>query len=258
MATQIHSSFRRSRRKLEAFLNLLTANLKLMELIMYNQTSNLLHFGLKALLLTGMCVTSFSSTALAQTAKTYDIDGFTGVSASAGVTVDVKVGSEFSVSAEYPEGYEDRVSIRKRFNTLNVGRSSSDGWVNGEGNIIVQVTMPKIAMLEADSGGRISAAMPDQERVNIKAFSGGRIVTEGSCDRLKVQAASGGRADLSALECTKVSASAYSGGGLKVYASQSIRTRTDSAGTVLVFGNPENRDVKESDKPYSGRTSFQE
>ncbi len=200
--------------------------------------------------------TCFSTSAFAQTSKVYNIEGFKGIKAEAGISVEMKTADTFSVKASFPEGYEELIIVRKSGNALYVGRQTKNGWADGNGKVVIQVTAPSLSFLEANSGGRIRADVDALGKVKVKAFSGGRIAITGSCEQLTAQAASGGAADLSDLPCDRVSAKSYSGGGLKVHALETIRTRTDSAGNVIVFGNPPNRDVKESKGAYDGRTTF--
>lgn len=196
--------------------------------------------------------------AYAQSSKTFDITGFSAIKAEAGVNVVYVRSENYKVQAELQSGSDNRVNVRKRGDTLYIARKTENGWADGKTRVTVNVSGPDLDFIEASSGAKVTATGLDAQTLKIRTDSGGRVMASGSCGRLSSQAASGGVADLSKVKCDHVAAKAYSGGGLKLYANDTIKTRTDSGGSIRVFGEPSKRDVKSASGYYGGRTIFEE
>lgn len=200
---------------------------------------------------------TFAAPAFAQTSKTYDLEGFNAIKAEAGVSVVYTKSETYKVQAELKSGSDNTLRIRQWGDTLYIARKTESGWADGKTRVIVNVSGPELEFIEANSGAKVAAKDIDAERLKIRTASGGRVIAAGQCGRLSSQADSGGMADLSQLLCDHVTAKAYSGGGLKVYASEALKTRTDSGGTIRVFGAPPSRNVKAANGAYGGRTIFE-
>jgi hypothetical protein len=182
---------------------------------------------------------ALASPAFAET-QTFDVKGFMRVSASAGTSVDVTVGGDYSVVAEStPRGLErlrvelvgDELQIGRKHRTMSWGRSDE---------VRVRVTMPSIAGLEVSSGADLNAAGIDAAGLDLDASSGGSLDAAGRCDALNVDVSSGGSIDAETLLCRTANASASSGGSADIYASESINGDASSGGSIDVAGSPKN------------------
>ncbi|MEP3891288.1 MAG: DUF2807 domain-containing protein [Hellea sp.] len=195
--------------------------------------------------------------AYAQSSKTLNIEGFSAIKAEAGVNVVYKKSNNYDVQTELQSGSDHTVRIKKRGDTLYIARKTEKGWADGKTRVTVKVSGPELNFIAASSGAKVTATDLEAQILKIRVDSGGRVLAAGRCGRLSSQADSGGVADLSKVKCDQVAAKAYSGGGLKLYASESIKTRTDSGGSIRVFGTPPERDVKPANGSYGGRTIFE-
>lgn len=200
---------------------------------------------------------TFAAPAFGQSSKTFDMEGFTAIKAEAGVNVVYRQSESYNVQAELESGSDKTLRIKQWGDTLYIARKTESGWADGKTRVTVNVSGPELDFIEANSGAKVSAKDIDTERLKIRTASGGRVLAAGRCDQLSSQADSGGMADLSQVLCDHVTAKAYSGGGLRVYASEALKTRTDSGGTIRVFGAPPSRNVKSANGPYGGRTIFE-
>lgn len=179
------------------------------------------------------------SPAYAET-KSFDLTGFTRVSASAGVDVNVTVGGDYSVKADStPEGL-DRLKVELVGDELRIGRNHRNfNWKRGS-RVTVTVSTPALSGLEVSSGASLDASGVDAGDFSIDASSGGDLEVSGRCDALSVDVSSGGNIDAKALECRSASADASSGGNADIFASESVEGDASSGGNVDVYGKPKN------------------
>jgi hypothetical protein len=179
------------------------------------------------------------SPAYAET-KSFDLTGFTRVSASAGVDVKVTAGGDYSVKADStPEGL-DRLKVELVGDELRIGRNHRNlSWKRGS-RVTVTVSTPALAGLEVSSGASLNASGVDAGDFSIDASSGGDLDVTGRCDALSVDVSSGGNIDARALECRSAIADASSGGNADIFASESVDGDASSGGNVDVYGKPKN------------------
>jgi hypothetical protein len=182
-----------------------------------------------------------------QTTKTYSLENFSKVSASAGVNVVLKQGP-FSVTAEGPQDVLDHMKIEVHGDTLEIGRknSMSFNWFNGGGHAVITVTAPNYTGINVSSGSDLDGAGLTLQDVRISASSGADIELSGTCGRLDVDASSGADIETSDLRCNTVEAEASSGADVDVFASASANGDASSGGDITVHGNPPQLNKHES------------
>ncbi|MEK7264837.1 MAG: head GIN domain-containing protein [Pseudomonadota bacterium] len=194
---------------------------------------------MKKLIIASSLALVFATPAFAET-QTFDLAGFTRVSAAAGTTVNVKVGGDYSVVAESTgKGLEklrvelvgDELQIGRKHRTMSWGRSD---------RVTVTVTAPALSGLEVSSGASLDATGVDAGSFEIEASSGGSLDVSGRCDALNVEVSSGGSIDAEGLLCRTAIADASSGGNADIYASEGVTGDASSGGNVDVHGNPKN------------------
>jgi hypothetical protein len=184
--------------------------------------------------------------AAAAETKTYDLKGFDGVSASAGVEVEVEVGGDYAVTLE-TSGDVDAAVVRVDGDMLVLSRERMRGISLGSrGKMHFTVSMPSFEEGKSSSGADLSVSGIDGGNVTLGVSSGADLKAGGECDKLEAEASSG--ADLSAadLRCDSVEASASSGASVRVHADDSIKARASSGGSIRVGGDPDRRDTKTS------------
>lgn len=191
------------------------------------------------ILLTSMLAVVLATPAYAET-QTFNLDGFTHVSASAGTDVNVSVGGDYSVVAESSAKGLAKLRVEVVGDELRIGRKhKSISWGRSE-RVTVNVTMPALSGLEVSSGASLDARGVDAGAFSIDASSGGDLDVTGRCDSLTVDVSSGGNIDARGLECRSAVADASSGGNADIFASESITGDASSGGNVDVYGKPKN------------------
>jgi hypothetical protein len=189
------------------------------------------------LAMTAVIATLLATPAFAET-KTYDLKGFTRVSAAAGVFVNVAVGGDYSIVAESSAEGLDRLKVELVGDELRIGRKPKMmNW--GRGNqVTVNVTTPSLSALDVSSGASLDASGVDASAFAIDASSGGSLDVAGRCDSLAVDVSSGGDIDAKGLQCRSAVADASSGGNAEIFAAESVVGDASSGGNIDVFGNP--------------------
>lgn len=178
--------------------------------------------------------------------RSFDIDGFTAVDASAGTDVIIKVGGGYSIVAEGEDRALERLRIEKRGDTLEIGRANHGIVIGHSRRVVVTVTMPVLNAVDVSSGADLEASGIDADNFDASVSSGADATLSGRCGALTADGNSGADLDAGDLKCARARADVSSGADLTIYASQSITASASSGGDVTVLGNPDNRDVDRS------------
>jgi hypothetical protein len=186
------------------------------------------------------------SGALAAETRGYDLSGFDSVTSSAGVVVEVEVGSDYSVTLE-TEGKADEAKVELNGDTLLLGRERTRGIrLGGRDTLRFTVTMPSFEEGAASSGSVLEIEGISGGNVSLRASSGANLMAEGRCDRLSVGVSSGSSLKAAGLICSRAEAEASSGGTAELHATEQVRARASSGGSIRVAGSPGKRDTKTS------------
>ncbi len=194
---------------------------------------------MKRILLASTAAALLATPAFAET-QTFNLAGFTRVSAAAGTTVNVTVGGDYSVVAESTGKGLEKLRVEVVGDELQIGRKHKTiSWGRSE-NVVVTVTMPALSGLDVSSGASLDATGVDAGAFALDASSGGSLEVTGRCDALTVDVSSGGDIDAEGLLCRTAIADASSGGNADIYASESITGDASSGGNIDVYGKPKN------------------
>lgn len=195
--------------------------------------------------------------------RVYDLEGFTRIDASAGLTVDVTVGPDFAVEAEALRGNIDRLEVSVRGDRLILSRESRLFTLGREDRFVVTVTLPALeavnvssgtsATVEAGAASRFVADVSsgaDLEITGLEAgavvassSSGARMEISGACDTLDASSSSGSTLRAGDLQCAAVSARASSGSSLSVFADETVSADGSSGASIRISGNPRVDDI---------------
>jgi hypothetical protein len=207
-------------------------------------------------LLTAIAGLAISLPASAET-KTYSLESFQKISASAGVKVTYEAGATQTIIAENKNNNFEKLILETRGDTLVVSRKSS-GWFGNRNrqNYTVRITAPDISGIEASSGASVSATGMkgdkvklssssgsnlnakniEAETVSIQASSGSDLDAYGSCSSVTLSSSSGSSIDADGLICSNVTASASSGSSLSAHATTQVDGSASSGASVKVVG----------------------
>lgn len=192
---------------------------------------------MKKLILATSLAAAIATPAFAET-KTFDLAGFTSVSASAGVDVTISVGGDYSVVAEStPKGLE-KLKVELVGDELRIGRQSRTMSWGRSDRVSVTVVAPALSGVDASSGASVEATGVDAGAFSIDVSSGGDLDIAGRCDALEADVSSGGSIDAVGFLCRTANASASSGGSADIYASESANGDASSGGSVDIHGKP--------------------
>lgn len=190
----------------------------------------------------------FSGYAQANEVKSYDITGFSGIKASAGIDVSFEQAADYNVTAKFNDNTdEDDVKIRLDGDVLKI----SYGNTNGKRNLSakVSVTAPKLDFAKATSGASLKIGAVTTQDIKLHADSGGYLRISGQCDHVSSRVSSGGSVKAKDLKCTSARAKASSGGHFEGYAKDFGKGHSSSGGSIRIYGEP---NEQEKNKSWSG------
>jgi len=188
--------------------------------------------------------------------KPYDMNSFSALDASAGVTVIFEEGETQSIIAENKNGNFDKLRIENRGDTLIVSRKSSGLFRRSKENYTVRITAPAISSIDASSGSNVKATGVSGDEVELsvssgaaleadnvtatnialEASSGARLEAQGTCTGAELTASSGSNIRAGDLVCVNVDAGASSGASIRAHASQSVEGDASSGASIRVKG----------------------
>jgi len=207
--------------------------------------------------------------------KVINLSDFQELSASTSVKIDLVLSSENKAEIDIVKGEIEELKIEESGDRLKIywkNRSGFNWGNNRQANITLYTNgidaidvsagakvfsndVIKSDDFEANvnSGGNLELEFNVGE-LDIVVNSGGNFKAEGVAETLEINANSGGFFGGYQLEANHVNASADSGGAAKVFASESIKARANSGGSVKFKGNPKNKNIKK-DKWSGGMIS---
>lgn len=194
------------------------------------------------------------------TQRSYDLNGFDGVSLAGSHNVIVTVGGAHSVRAEGPSEVLDRLDIRVENGTLKVGTKKgnwSTGWSNDRARTQIFVSLPAIrAAAIAGSGnmkvdqvagekfkasiagsGDLDIAQLKVGEADFSVAGSGNVRATGTAERSNVSIAGSGDVDIGNVQARSASASVVGSGDVRVNASETADVSITGSGDVYVAGS---------------------
>lgn len=195
-------------------------------------------------------------------------DDFDEIKASRGWKVVLEKGDENNVTVEADENILDVAKIYVENGKLIISADKNIGSATSKMVFVTYTDAPeqirvssgasleaeqtiknKNISLNASSGGSLKVAITAKD-VETNVSSGGVIRVSGTADKVDASASSGGVAKISKLTSKDTYASASSGGVMSVYASDLLKAKASSGGTINYYGDPET--VDKPKKSHSG------
>jgi len=189
-----------------------------------------------------------SGLAQADEIKSYNMTGFSGIKASAGIHVSFQQADTYSIEAKFNDNTdEDDIKIRMDGDVLKVSYRNSHGKRNLSAKITI--TGPKLDFAKATSGAHLNIGEITTGGIKLQADSGGSLKISGQCDHVTGRVSSGGVVKAKGLKCTSARAKTSSGGHFEAYAKRLGKGHSSSGGSIRIYGNP---DEQEKNKSWSG------
>lgn len=178
-------------------------------------------------------------------ADTRDHSGFTGVTASDRLEVQVVEGPTYSVSVTGRDA--SRVRTRVEDNTLRISQANR-GWFGRSPRLdaVVRVTAPSLDHLAAARGAELRAENLRADDLTVAAAMGATLWVSGTCDDLDASAAMGAEIHAENMACSTANVSASMGADARVNASSSFDASASMGATVNVAGGAARGDVSTS------------
>lgn len=193
------------------------------------------------------------------------VTGYSGVSVSEGIKVELTLGDKEFVEVTAGENYIDRVITEVKDDVLKI-RISGNNWNSSNKNILVKVTAKTINTIKASSGASLvtqnliessSLKMASSSGANLKvafkapnasceASSGANAKLKGSAKNFKVSASSGSGISAMDVKAIKVKAKVSSGANIKIHVEEELEADASSGGSIKYSGSPTIVDVDKS------------
>lgn len=200
--------------------------------------------------------------------ETRDVSGFTGVSLSGNMNVQLTYGNSNSITVEGDENLlpyietkvedgnlvvksKDRVGLKSR-NKLMVYVSltkltglkvSGSGNINGKGDF----TNDGKTNISVSGSGNIDVGMNSFNETKIAVSGSGNVTLRGkSTNNIDATVSGSGNIDCSDVVCNDVFAQVSGSGDIKVFANKSIDARVSGSGNIYYKGSASNINLKSS------------
>ena len=171
-----------------------------------------------------------------RTTQTRDVAAFSHIDNQDSVDVQLHVGEPQRVRVRAGEKVIDDVRTEVHDGTLQV-TFDHDGW--GGDNVVVDVSVPKLAGIETSGSGDIDADGVAADGFEVRSDGSADIAVAGTAARLAVDLDGSGDADLGELTAREARVLVSGSGDLDVRADERLDVAVDGSGDVRYRGNPE-------------------
>lgn len=188
---------------------------------------------------------AFVALAGVATAETRSLTGFTGVSASDRIQVEVATGESYRVDVTGSDA--DKVTTRIDDGTLVIRRTNRPFWGGTPAiDATVRVTLPRVENLASSRGAELTAANINAQDISLAAAMGGELRVSGTCTSLDAAVSMGGTIRAQDFQCQNANIAASMGGDARVFASNSFDAAASMGGSVNVAGGGRGDDIATS------------
>lgn len=205
--------------------------------------------------------------------KSFPVETFTQIDASAGIEVAFSIGTAPSVVVENDKGDFDDIDVFVRGDTLVLKRKKKSwGW-GKRARYSVTVTTETLSGVEVSSGAEVvgsgmrgdvirvqvssgaDAELSDVSgtEVRLESSSGSDLDIAGTCQRVWADSSSGSDIEARDLICDTAEADASSGSDITLHAKSRLTADASSGADITVYGGPTEVD---SDKSSGGSVSI--
>jgi hypothetical protein len=170
-----------------------------------------------------------------RTTQTRDVADFTRIDNRDSVDVRLHVGEPQRVQVHAGEKVIDDVRTEVRDGTLQL-TFDRDGF--GDGDVVVEASVPKLTGIAASGSGDIDADGIDADAFEVRSDGSADIELEGTAGRLAVDLDGSGDADLARLLAREGRVAVSGSGDADVRADERLEVDVDGSGDVRYHGDP--------------------
>jgi hypothetical protein len=171
-----------------------------------------------------------------RTTQTREVAGFTRIDSRDSVDVRLHVGERQRVQVRAGENVIDDVHTEVRDGTLEV--AYDDDEVFGDGNVVVEVSVPELSRIEASGSSDIDADGIDADTLEVRAEGSADVALQGTVGRLALDLDGSSDAELAGLAAREARAAVGGSSDLEVRADERLEVDVDGSGDVRYHGNP--------------------
>lgn len=219
-------------------------------------------------------VLASASAALAES-RSLNVDTFTGVEVTSGITADIAVGGPLSVVAESPNAKDiDELRYDVRDGVLHVWYDWNVFQIFDPGHSLkLTITVPTLESIEstsgasvdamglaagdirlaATSGAHLSAAGLTGTKYRVEVTSGASAQFSGACESIEAEITTGSSLTAKDLTCVDAWAEVTTGASATLTATGTIGGEVTTGASLTVYGSPE---VKHLETTTGGSTNF--
>jgi Putative auto-transporter adhesin, head GIN domain len=168
-------------------------------------------------------------------AQTRDVASFTRVDNRGSVDVRLHVGQPQRVRVRAGEKVIDNVHTEVRDGTLSV---TFDHHGFGNGDVVVEASVPKLEGIEASGSGAVDADGIDADAFEVHSDGSADIAVKGTTGRLALDLSGSGGADLAGLTAQDARVAVGGSGDAEVRADHRLDVKVDGSGDVRYHGEP--------------------
>ena len=171
-----------------------------------------------------------------------DVADFEEISFDGAATVNVRLGDEYAFSITADDNLLELIETKVVDGELRIKPTES---INPETDIVIDITMPVLKAVEVDGAADFNLKEMDGESFALEVRGAVNFTANGKLKKLDIDCKGASEMDLRDLECESVKIDVSGASSGSVFASKSIDAVVSGAGTLTVYGNPEdvNRSV---------------
>lgn len=174
--------------------------------------------------------------------KSFDFTGFDQISIAGVYELDVRVGSNFSVSLSGPAYEMNRVEASVKDGVLVLDqrkRRRGEKNRNQRDGVEAIITLPSLVGVNVSGVVDGKVAGVDSDNFKIRVSGVGDLSIEGECGALDANLSGVGDLDAERLECRTADVKVSGVGSAVVFASDEVDARVSGMGDIDVYGSPE-------------------
>lgn len=180
--------------------------------------------------------------ASAETRRVDNVSTIQAVDVSGRFRVEIVPGERAEATLSGPAADLDRMGVRLKDGVLKVWEKCSLFCGRSDLDVVVRVTSPSIAVIEASKGAEVKATGLGGDALAVDIAMGASLDASGTCQTLSVDVAMGGALSAKELVCRRASVDASMGGVASIHATESVKSDASMGGVVTVYGHPPSMD----------------
>jgi len=167
-----------------------------------------------------------------------DLSGFNRIKVSGSATVDVTIGSEWSVVLEADDNILPLIETNLAGNTLDIGTKSGVTFLTSN-PIHVSITMPALEAVDISGSGELSApGIGDSRSLAVDISGSGRVSVSGAADEVNITVSGSGAFAGREFQTADATVSISGSGEAIIWATERLDAQVSGSGLVRYVGNP--------------------